>query len=56
MNCLTDSCSSGVSELMTSARFLSGHIAFHSQYTPLARPALATGSTQEQPIATDITG
>src|SRR5437667_5113674 len=32
-NCLTASCSSGVSELMTSARFSAAIVAFHAQYT-----------------------
>ena len=36
-NCLTDSCSSGVSELMTSARFSVAIVAFQSQYTPAKR-------------------
>jgi hypothetical protein len=36
MNCLTDSCSSGVSEPITSARFRAAMLAFHPQYTPAA--------------------
>src|SRR5580700_1240508 len=32
-NCLTDSCSSGESELMTAARFSAAIFAFHPQYT-----------------------
>jgi hypothetical protein len=32
-NCLTDSCSSGESELMTAARFSATIFAFHPQYT-----------------------
>src|SRR6266567_3419041 len=36
-NCLTDSCCSGVNELMTSASFSAAIVTFHSQYTPTKR-------------------
>jgi len=55
-NCLTDACSSGVSELMRSARLSTAMVAFHSQYTLGGRGLPRSNLiTREQQITTEST-
>jgi len=55
MNCLTDACSSGVTEAMTSERSSAAMLAFQSQYTSVSTHSASARESPSQEMAKDVT-